>query len=91
MTDHPCKGMSARAIEVFEQIAIGNGLPWMMKVAAAKLLAKGLIERGPDKQFRDALGHYSIPQYFVPLAVHAQWCEWCSEQPPAGDAAGERK
>lgn len=81
MTDHPCKGLPVNAVEAFEQIATGNALPAMTKGTAAKLLAKGLIERGADKQFSDRLGKFSVPQYFVPLPVHMDWCEWCSEQP----------
>lgn len=79
MTDHPCRGLGERAIEAFEQIALGNSLPAMTKGDIKKLLAKGLIEQGSDKHFRDALGSYSIPQYFVPLSVHYQWCQWCTE------------
>lgn len=87
MTDHPCKGLGARATEAFERICIGDALPPMSKGVTAKLLAKGLIERGPDKQLGDRFGKYSIPQYFVPFPVHIDWCEWCSEQPDLEDVA----
>ena len=45
-----------------------------------KMLAKGLIERGPNKPMRDGIGVFSIPQYFVPTRIHMQWRQWCSEQ-----------
>lgn len=86
-TDHPCKGLPPRAVEAFEQIATGDALPAMTKGIVTKLIAKGVIERGPDKQLGDALGKFSIPQYFVPFAVHMQWCEWCSEQSDIEDVA----
>jgi hypothetical protein len=82
MTDHPCKGMPNRAILAFEQIATGIALPaGTPNGIYAKLLERGVIERAGDKLLRDGLGDYSIPQYAVPLPVHMQWCEWCSEQP----------
>lgn len=82
MTDHPCKGLSKKAISAFEQIAIGEALPRAHSKTLDSLLAKGLILRGRDKVLgRDALGKITVPQYFVPLPVHMQWCEWCSEQP----------
>lgn len=87
MTDHPCKGMSPRAVEVFERICLGESLPAMTKGVAAKLLAKGVIDHAEPKILRDSLGNYSIPQYFVPLLVHKQWCDWCSEQPDIEDVA----
>lgn len=83
MTDHPCKGMGKTAQRVFEMIAIGTignqGAPRMIE----KLLAKGLIERFADKIIRDRFGAIAIPVYGVPVAVHAQWCEWSCEQPEA--------
>lgn len=81
MTDHPCKGMSQSCISAFEQIATGIALPAAAKRSLDKLQAKGLIERGADRPLSDRLGKFSIPQYFVPLPVHMDWCEWCSEQP----------
>lgn len=80
MTDHPCKGMDRLAIEAFERIAI-NDQPGTSTKTLEKLQRRGVIERGPDKLCRDAFGTFTIPQWYVPLPVHAQWCEWCSEQP----------
>lgn len=80
MTKHPCAKLGKAATEAFEQIATGDPLPAMPKATVTKLIAKGVIERGPDKMLRDGLGGFAIPQYFVPFAVHMQWCTWCSEQ-----------
>lgn len=81
MTDHPCKGMTPSQIEVFEQVATGNALPAAHRKTLAKLEGRGLIERSDDKQLGDRMGKFAIPQYFVPLLIHWQWCQWCSEQP----------
>lgn len=79
MTDHPCKGMSKTAIEAFENIAI-NLPPRASWKTLDALIAKGVIVRVPGEKRRDALGTYEIPAFVVPLGVHIQWCEWCSEQ-----------
>ena len=87
MTDHPCEGMSERTIEAFEKIATGNPLPSMGISIVKKLTGRGLIERGADKQLTLHSRIFLIPQYFVPIHVHAQWCLWCSEQPNIEDVA----
>lgn len=80
MADHPCKGMTKAQRQAFEQVACGDGLPSAMPKTLAKLVERGLIQRATDKVLgRDQLGVIAIPQYFVPLAIHMQWCEWCSE------------
>jgi hypothetical protein len=80
MTDHPCKGMTKTQIEAFERIAISQPPQCGWKSIDA-LLKASVIERGPDDTRRDAMGIYHIPNFYVPLAIHWQWCEWCSEQP----------
>lgn len=85
MTDHPCKGMTKAQIEAFEKIATGIPLPPVVMKSLKILEAKGLIERGPDKELCDGLGRYRIPQYQVPIGLHMQWCKWCSEQPENQD------
>lgn len=80
MIKHPCAGLGKATTEAFEKIATGDALPAMTKASTTKLIAKGLIERGPDKLLRDGMGSFAIPQYFVPFAIHMQWCTWCSEQ-----------
>lgn len=80
MTDHPCKGMTKAQRKAFERIAI-NVPPYCKWPTIDALLKAGVIERGKDDVRRDALGSYAIPNFYVPLHIHAQWCEWCSEQP----------
>lgn len=79
---HPCHGkkLSKRQIEVFEQIGSGAPLPRAASSIFKRLEAHGLIARAAPLVRRDSLGKYEIPQYFVPLPIHMQWCEWCSQQ-----------
>jgi hypothetical protein len=79
MAEHPCKGMSKGQIEAFERIAINQppGCKWPTIDA---LIQAGVVERGADETRRDAMGVYVITSFFVPVQVHAQWCEWCSQQ-----------
>lgn len=82
MTDHPCKGMTKVQRDVFEAIAIGMG-PREIRIhprIAATLIARGLIEKGEDEIVgRDRFGPITFPTYYVPLHIHKQWCDWCSE------------
>jgi hypothetical protein len=68
--------------EAFEAFAVGSFQFGAVHPATIVALSKrGLIERGPDKFLgRDAFGTITVPTYFVPAGVHAQWCEWCAEQ-----------
>ena len=75
--EHPCKGMSKVQIDTFEQVAVGNALPQATKRTWDALEKRGVIERGPDMIKRDAIGEYRIPQWQVPIHIHAQWCSWC--------------
>jgi len=79
MTDHPCAGRAPTVIEVFETIAIGQ-VPPHRPAAIRALLKAGLIVPSGERIFRDRFGTVRIPEYGVPLAVHWQWCRWCSEQ-----------
>ena len=80
MTEHPCKGMTKAQIAAFEQIAI-NQPPQCKWETIDALLKAGVVERGPSERRRDAIGVYDIPNFFVPLPIHMQWCQWASEQP----------
>lgn len=80
MTDHPCKGMTKAQIAAFEQIAI-NQPPQCKWNTIDALMKAGMVERGKGETRRDAMGVYEIPYFYVPLLIHMQWCEWCSEQP----------
>lgn len=65
--------------EVFERICINDKGPFHPEPIKA-LLAKSLILSELRVVGRDNFGQISIPEYHVPLPIHAQWCEWCSEQ-----------
>lgn len=82
-SEHPCKGMTAAQRQAFERIAI-NQVPSCKPQTIKALLEAGLIEQGQGEIRRDALGPYTIPNYFVPIAIHAQWCRWCGERAADG-------
>lgn len=80
MASHPCKGMTPAQRRDFELIATGQRPRGGYRTINA-LRDRGLIENAPPKVIgRDALGLIKIPDWFVPLHVHAQWCQWCGEQ-----------
>lgn len=77
---HPCAGLSKRAHEVFEQIAIGNDLAGHHPRILETLVSRGLIERRDEEVAGPFRGTTMIVNRFdVPLSVHAQWCSWCDE------------
>ena len=81
MTDHPCKGMTKAQIACFERLAISQP-PYAGDKTLKALLARGVIEGAERKSIDPKSGlRFSWMEYHVPLSVHAQWCEWCSEQP----------
>lgn len=80
MTQHPCKGMTPAQRRDFELIAVGHR-PRGGHMTIKKLKERGLIEDAPPKILgRDALGAIAIPDWYVPLPIHMQWCKWASEQ-----------
>lgn len=68
LTEHPCKGMTREQIEAFERIAISEP-PACTKQTLDALIKAGKVVRRPGR----------ASQLVVPIAVHAQWCKWCSE------------
>lgn len=87
-TEHPCRGMTKAQIAAFEQIATGESLPRATPKTLARLVERGVIVRAADKALgRDRFGTISIPQYHVPLPIHWQWREWCSENIGDGEEA----
>lgn len=84
MTDHPCKNLTTAQCEAFERIAV-NQFPACTWPTIDALLKAGVIEQGESETRRDAMGVYHIPSFYVPLPIHAQWCEWCSEQTTSCD------
>lgn len=85
MTEHPSKGLSKAAIAAFEKIAV-NQSPECGWKTLDTLMNNALIDRSEDTVKHVLGGVYRVPNYFVPIAVHAQWCAWCSERPEALDA-----
>lgn len=82
-TKHPAAGMTPAQRRDFELIA-SNQFPTGGHRTITKLKARGLIADGPPRVVgRDAFGDVVAPTWAVPPHVHAQWCEWCSEQPDA--------
>ena len=79
MGGHPCSGMSRKAVETFEAIAVS--MPFMAAPQTIDaLLKRGLIEQvGTREVMRDRFGVVTAPEYGVPLSVHYAWCKWCSE------------
>jgi hypothetical protein len=78
MTEHPCARYSKSTVEVFEAIAINQPPPYRPR-AINVLLNAGLIVKIGDRVLRDRFGEIKVPVYEVPLPVHYQWCQWCSE------------
>lgn len=79
--EHPCAGRSQAVIEVFEAIAVNQPPPYR-PAAIRTLLRAGLIVQIGEHFLRDRLGVIKIPVYEVPLHIHYQWCQWCSENVP---------
>jgi hypothetical protein len=81
MTDHPCNGMTKAQRATFERIAISQP-PYAGERTLTALLARGVVER-VHRESRDPISGFTFSwwEYHVPLPVHMQWCEWCSEQP----------
>ena len=90
MTDHPCKGMTRAHRVAFERIAI-NEPPMAGHKVLKALRDAGLVDYTDREVGRDALGRITVPEWFVPMPIHMQFCEWCSEQQDAlAMSAGER-
>ena len=80
MSKHPCEGMTKAEILAFEAIAI-NRRRNCSKRTIENLLARGVIACETRKRhFSDGLPASIISDYFVPLPIHYQWCEWASER-----------
>ncbi len=78
-TRHPCAGLTRRQREVFEQIAV-NQCDGHHPKTIATLRAEGLIVRVADRVLgEDRFGAIMVPNYAVPLPIHARWCAWCAE------------
>lgn len=67
------RGLTNRQAEVFEAIAINRDSRHSSRTLG-KLLQSGLIEQYPQRD-----GIVMIHRYRVPVSVHIEWCQWCSE------------
>jgi hypothetical protein len=63
--------MTRAEIAAFEAIAI-NRSPHCSKRTLERLLSRRVIEKSDRRALLD--------DYFVPLPIHIQWCEWASER-----------
>lgn len=77
--EHPCAGLSARATEVFEQIAVNEDTGHHPRILK-QLVERGLIEPREETvagPFRGTT--IAVTRYSVPMPVHMAWCAWCAE------------
>jgi hypothetical protein len=80
MVKHPCDGMTRAEINAFEAIAI-NLKPDCAKKTLERLLERGVIKKHEKTVFfRDGLPPQIETDFYVPLPIHYQWCEWASEK-----------
>ena len=79
------RGLSARQQDVFEAIATGHDSPPAARSLLDALERKGFIAYetvpmyGPTNAPIDRIP-MMVRSYYVPLPIHAEWCEWCSDQ-----------
>lgn len=78
-TKHPCVGLSRSLRNAFEQIAIGQDLGIPHKTLR-KLDGLGLVVT--EIENRGGFPPMKVLRAHVPIAIHMQWCQWCSEQKP---------
>lgn len=75
----PIPGLTKSQRAVFEQIAVGNSRGHSSKTIKKLLEKEAIIQTGREVLGRDRFGEISVPVYAVPLPLHIEWCEWCSE------------
>ncbi len=77
---HPCHGMTKAETDAFEAIAI-NLAPSCSKKTLTSLLERGLIMKQEKRvSFRDGLPPSVVDEYYVPIPIHIQWCEWADQK-----------
>ena len=81
MTTHPVLDAGGKEVHVnaFERIGAGQS-PRCARSVTQWLLKNGLIVFLHEKTVSN--DPIKIPVYEVPLAIHMQWCKWCSENVP---------
>ena len=77
---HPCYGMTRAQTKAFEAIAI-NLKPHCSNETLIRLLDRGVIMKQEKRvAFRDGLPPSVMDEYYVPLQIHIQWCEWAGQK-----------
>jgi hypothetical protein len=80
MAQHPCYGMTKSETKAFEAIAI-NLTPSCSKKTLIRLLERGVIVKQEKRvPFCEGLPAAVVDQYYVPIPIHMQWCEWASQK-----------
>lgn len=76
MTDAPHPGKTKAQRRVLDAIGCGDFLPPMSARTRDALLKAGLICKSePIAIGKDRFGVIKIPQFYMPLPVHIQWCQ----------------
>ena len=65
--------------EVFEQVASGNSRGHHPATLLA-LCGKGLIEFHDAVLGKDHFGNIIVKVPYVPVPIHMEWCQWCSDE-----------
>jgi hypothetical protein len=72
-------GLTKTQVDWLCEVAFG-GRTGMINPRTAKVLVdRGLIERVERQVGRDRFGPITVFDYVMPLGVHIDFCEWCSE------------
>lgn len=74
---HPAPKGAQRVM--FEQVATGVSCPSGSSRTRRALVDKGLIVRVGSRYIGNPPFQVELPEFEVPIPVHMQWCEWCSE------------
>jgi hypothetical protein len=87
MVEHPASAAGCNKAEVnaFEAIASGTTSPRCHSVTLDRLMRLGLVDYEDKIVGKDRLGTIKKRSFFVPIPVHIQWCQWCSEQQENAD------
>ncbi|WP_213740413.1 hypothetical protein [Bradyrhizobium sp. dw_411] len=82
MVRHPCDGLMRAETKAFEAIAI-NLKPRCSVGTLTRLVERGLIVRQERRiAFGDGLPAAIVDEYYVPLPIHIQFCEWAADHSP---------
>lgn len=79
-TKHPAAKCSPTQRAAFERIAIGQD-SYIARRTAEALVKRGLVEEYEESRPFSGASVITFRRYRVPIHLHAQWCQWASEQP----------